>query len=386
VPFASVLDALRTSYSELPGIGGHLNVIEGVRTIDELRASFLRHSIEIEPDPYETAGRNREQFEYMLAHVRDLHRTWAELGASAGTSPTVPPSSVRLGATAYLRMWSEHELIERSVRAIGSDEFSNACNGCVSLEAIRQQLGLTPEAVDARRRERREQLQEAERQRRTFDVAGTPFEIGTTTYGELLARLNKLPSPDGPRASKDDITPLAKARPSGGGSGSRGQDRSTPVRRRPSADLRDLVGIVGEIHAYRFLSAEFGSDVVRRDAWVSENRLKVLPPVEGEPNNTSDSLGFDFQFRHRRRKWQVEVKATIGDDPQFELGISEIKAANRLARERGGRWRILRVRHALSNKPEFDWLPNPFEEGFREHFRLHRGGMLVSYTPKRETR
>ena len=80
----------------------------------------------------------------------------------------------------------------------------------------------------------------------------------------------------------------------------------------------------------------------------------------------------------------MEVKATIGDDPQFELGISEIKAANRLARERGGRWRILRVRNVMSARPEFDWLPNPFEKGFRNHFRLHRGGMLVSYTPKRK--
>ena len=121
-----------------------------------------------------------------------------------------------------------------------------------------------------------------------------------------------------------------------------------------------------------------------RDAWVSESRLKILPLVEGESNNTSDSLGYDFQFRHQRRKWHVEVKATTGDDPQFELGISEIKAANRLARERGGRWRILRVRHALSERPEFDWLPNPFEEGFREHFRLHRGGMHVSYALKRK--
>ena len=79
----------------------------------------------------------------------------------------------------------------------------------------------------------------------------------------------------------------------------------------------------------------------------------------------------------------MEVKATIGDDPQFELGISEIKAANRLARERGGQWRILRVRYVLTERPEFDWLPNPFEEGFREHFRLHKGGMLVSYTRKK---
>lgn len=138
------------------------------------------------------------------------------------------------------------------------------------------------------------------------------------------------------------------------------------------------------MHAYRFLRAKFGSDVVTRDAWVSEIRLKVLPPVEGEPDDTSDSHGFDFRFIHCRRKWHVEVKATMGDDPQFDLGISEIDTATRLARARGGRWRILRVRNALSDQPEFDWLPNPFEEGSSKLFRLHRGGMMVSYT-RRET-
>ena len=383
VPFASVLDALRAGYADVSGIGCHLEFLEGARTVNDLRASFQRQSVEIDPDPYDTAGRNRERLESMLAHLQDLYRTWVELRASAGTPPSPPAPPARLDAAAYLRLWSDRELIEESLRIIGDDVFGTACDGCVSLELIRQQLGLTPEATELRRRERREQEREAERRRRTFDVAGTPFEVGTTSYGALFERLDNLAVPDGPRASKDEFTPLTKARPSGGSSGPQGKIRPTPAPRRPRPDLRDLAGIVGEIHAYRYLRAEFGSDVVTRDAWVSENRLNVLPLVGGEPNDTSDGHGFDFQFRHRRRKWHVEVKATTADDPQFELGISEIKAANRLARERGGRWRILRVRSVLSERPEFDWLPNPFEEGFREHFRLHRGGMLVSYTRKR---
>ena len=85
------------------------------------------------------------------------------------------------------------------------------------------------------------------------------------------------------------------------------------------------------------------------DAWVSEIRQLVLPPVPGEPDDASDSHGFDFRFIHRRKRWYVEVKATTGDDPQFELGISEIQAATRMARGHGGRWRILRVRSALSD-------------------------------------
>ena len=78
----------------------------------------------------------------------------------------------------------------------------------------------------------------------------------------------------------------------------------------------------------------------------------------------------------------MEVKATPGHDPQFDLGISEIKTANRLAQARGGLWRILRVRSALSDQPEFDWLPNPFEEDSSKLFSLHRGGMRVSYARK----
>ncbi len=107
-----------------------------------------------------------------------------------------------------------------------------------------------------------------------------------------------------------------------------------------------------------------------------------MPLLEGEPDNTSDSKGFDFQFSYRHKRWYIEVKATAGDDPQFDLGISEINKATRLARARSGRWRILRVRNALSNQPEFDWLPNPFEERFSKLFRLQKGGMSVSYTRK----
>ena len=384
VPFRAVLDALRADYAGIPGIGCHLKIIDGARTIDDLRAAFQQRAVDIAPDPYETAGSNQERLKEMLAHLHDLHRTWVESRTPATTPPSPPAPPAALDASAYLRVWPERELLKRSLRAIEDDEFLAACHGCASLEAIRQQLGLTPEATEARHRERQQQKQEAERRQRTFDVAGSPFEVGTASYSALFQRLHDLAAPEGPRASRDEFTPLLKARARREGSGAGGKGESRAPSRRPPAALRDLAGIVGEIHAYRFLRAEFGSDIVTPDAWVSEIRLKVLPRVEGEPNNTSDSHGFDFQFRHRRRKWHVEVKATTADDPQFELGISEIKAANRLARERGGRWRILRVRHVLSGRPEFDWLPNPFEEGFRKHFRLHRGGMLVSYTREKK--
>ena len=129
--------------------------------------------------------------------------------------------------------------------------------------------------------------------------------------------------------------------------------------RRLSPEESCVVGIVGEMHAYRFLRKEFGGRAVHASAWVSESRLKVLPLVEGERDKTSDGHGFNFRFNHNGVRWHVEVKATKGEEPSFDLGISEIEAATRIARRRGNtwRWRILRVRNALSKNPEIDWLP-----------------------------
>ena len=358
VPFGAVIDELRAGYVEIPGAEHHLEVLEGAGTIDDLRTAFQAKGIAIAPNPYETADLNKKKLDEVLLSVYDLHWVWVELrtAPSAPIAPEPPEQTAELDPVAYLRLWSDDELLERALRIINDAEFVDACNGCASVDEIRERLGLDQKVIDARREERFRRVREVERQQRTFDVAGVSFEVGTQSYGDLFDHLESLADPEGPRANKDEFTPLAETGP-GGGSGGGGGKAGKTSHLRPSADLRELVGVVGEMHAYRFLRANFGNDVVTRDAWVSEIRLKVLPLVKGEPDNTSDSHGFDFQFIHRRRKWHVEVKTTMGDDAQFDLGISEINAATDLARVQGGRWRILRVRNALSEQPEFDWLP-----------------------------
>ena len=383
VPFEVVIDELRANYAEISGAECHLGVLEEVKTVDDLRIAFQTKGIATDPDPYEIAGLNKKRLDEVLLSTRDLHRMWVESKTpdSIAPEPSEPPAE--LDPVAYLHQWSDAELLERALRIIDDEEFIKACDGCTNLDDIRQRLKLTPKDIHDRCQERLRRDREKERRRRTFDVAGAPFEVQTESYGDLFERLKSLADPEGPHAKRDEITPLSEAGPSGGGSGG-GGGASKTSHSRPSAPLRELVGVVGEMHAYRFLRTKFGNDIVTRGAWVSEIRREVLPPVEGEPDNTSDSYGFDFQFTHRRKKWHVEVKATLGDDPQFDLGISEINTATHLARARGGLWRILRVRNALSDQPEFDWLPNPFEEGFSKFFRLHKGGMMVSYT-RRET-
>ena len=58
-------------------------------------------------------------------------------------------------------------------------------------------------------------------------------------------------------------------------------------------------------------------------------------------------------------------------------------AAKRIAAREDEHWRILRVRRALSDKPEFDWLPNPFGPG-GQRLRIRRGGVTVEYALRPE--
>ena len=380
VPFNAILSALRDRYAEIPGVEPHLKVLEDAGTVDELRKRFEQRRIKLAPDPYDTADGNMKRLEGVLTDVHDLHQAWMELRTSEETRLQRPEVPAAPPAEAYLQHWSDTELLKKALEIIDDKEFTDACDDCSTSDAIRQRLDLTPDAVERRRRERRRREQEAERTRRTFDVAGVPFEVGGESYRDLFDLLGKLPVLEGPCARQDEFTPLAKVRTNGREGGGRRGGGTVPATPRPSADYRELIGIVGESRAYHYLRKQFGEEAVTRDAWVSEIRRKVLPPVEGEPDNVNDGHGFDFQFTHKRKKWHVEVKATDGDNSQFELGISEIKAANRLAQEGGGHWRILRIRHALSDHPKFDWLPNPFKDGSREYFRLHKGGMRVSYS------
>ena len=102
--------------------------------------------------------------------------------------------------------------------------------------------------------------------------------------------------------------------------------------------------------------------------------------LDGEKDETSDSHGYDFRFTYEGITWCVEVKATTGHGTSFDLPSSELDAASRIAPRKDERWRILRVRMALSEHPEFDWLPNPFEPGSGELLRLRQGGVTVEYT------
>ena len=382
VPFEAVGDALCDTWREIAD-SEHLAVLRGTETPGQLRLAIGECGIAIEPDPYDTARGNGERFGRVLLEAHDLHRTWLEFRDPHSRVPDLP-SAPELAADAYLRRWTDPELWCLALATLDDERFAQACAGASDLQTVKERLGLDEEAVERKRRERAEREREAARKAKTVEIAGESFEIEAIDYSALLRRhAETLEAPAGPRASKDEFTPLGPLRAKDRAGG--GVNTGRTGHRRLSSEEAEVVGIVGEMHAFRYLQKEFGGRSVRASAWVSESRLKVWPLLEGEKDEISDGYGFDFRFTHRGIRWHVEVKATKGDDTSFDLGISEIETATRIAGRRGNtwRWRILRVRRTLTAEPVIDWLPNPFEEGFQKHYRLHRGGMGVSYAPKR---
>ena len=217
-------------------------------------------------------------------------------------------------------------------------------------------------------------------------IADTSFVFGRDSYRDLFERLERLP------IGRVVVDPPGDD-PSGQYDSSSGRDGSvasnaasniepSPHRPRgpiahPPSDLPELVDIVGEMHAYRYLKSAFGLDENR---WATQFRTKVFRlGMDDKDTTPDDSLGYDFEFPHPNgRLWCVEVKSTTADDTSFVVTAGELAAARRLAGNREKRWLFQRVRRAFSKELEFDWLPNPFEPAGRS-LQLRQDSMTVDY-------
>ena len=388
VPFSAVLGELHARYEEIPGVRLQLGAFEEARTIDEFKSALEKQGVALNPDPLEVARGNQERLHVAFRSVWEIYEAW--LAKEGADSPVRGAPAISMKPSMYLDTWPEAEVLACATRTINNKKFSDVVNVCTTLDEMSVKLDISPESLERTRKSRRRQDRTKAREKRTFNVGGKPYEIdGPETYTTLFRRLKGLPQPVGPRANLDEITRLESVHPhrSSDSSGHEGRIWLAKARAKPktgqlyaSPHLRELVGVVGEMHAFRFLQSKFNID---EHAWVSEFRTKVLPLRESETDETSDSLGYDFRFAYGGRWWCVEVKATTEDDTRFELASSQLAAANRIADSKDEQWRILRVRRALSEEPLCDWLPNPFDRGTAHGLRLRQGTVTVEYTPSR---
>lgn len=235
-----------------------------------------------------------------------------------------------------------------------------------------EELGLTPNDLEAERKREEEQKEAVARQRRSFTFAGQDLDTAAGDFADRLVQIAEaaMTDEDWLRRSRRRFK-LAEMRlgssssgPSGGGGGQRKRTM------RMSDDVKAAMGFAGEFLAGRFLAAKHG---VRFDdaCWVSRNRELALR--DGEFGD--DGLGYDFRVRTKEVEWRYEVKSSLDESFEFEFTQNEIRVAAECAADGSRRYRILYV--PFVDDPS-RWrvmeLANPMSEAGRALFRTVGAG------------
>jgi len=126
----------------------------------------------------------------------------------------------------------------------------------------------------------------------------------------------------------------------------------------------DFIGYVAEYLIFRALKNRYPH--IGLSEWVSGNKEKFFPGSKGD-----DGLGCDFCIPVDGRKVMIEVKSHTGDQSFFELGSTELDAAQQ-AIETGETYQIWVIRN-MEGDLDIDRLPNPMLRENRKHFRFEVG-------------
>jgi len=126
----------------------------------------------------------------------------------------------------------------------------------------------------------------------------------------------------------------------------------------------EFIGYVAEYLIFRALKSRYPH--IGLSEWVSGNKERFFPGSKG-----NDSLGYDFCIPVDGRKIMIEAKSHTGDQNYFELGSTELDAAQQ-ALETGEAYQIWVIRN-MEGDLDIDHLSNPMVRENRKHFRFEVG-------------
>lgn len=246
--------------------------------------------------------------------------------------------------------------------------------------------GISPESVLSS--EERSKAERAEQQlRRTqVDFAGNKVSALAEGYAKIASAveaaarhapsLAHIPTGDAELAQMDPV------RVGGGPGGSGSKSPPKTPENSMSEDQKLAVGLIGEAWAREWLRRRYDLESVGENIWVSRYRDAVLNTTGG-----SDSLGYDFVHTTKSRSYYFEVKASTGDPLRFELGPTEIFAAQRYRADREHQYRILYLAN-VGDPARMRWLllPNPFSAKASASFRaVGKGSVVYEFGTVRRT-
>ena len=248
VPFRAVLVALCDRYGPILGTREHLDALADADTFEQFSEGLERQGVALEPDPLDDARRNERRVSRVFRRMWQVYQAWLlTKGEDREHIEQVP--AVDLDATRYLSKWSENDAFERAKRLIGNEGFLKATDDCATIYAMCEKVGISCDdppspppngGVDP------------------VIIGDKPFVVGVDSYRDLFERLDRLDL--GPIWDLQGVLPEPTDPPKRRAAFVKGVDpgagRPVSSRKRgpivhPPSHLPELVGIVGEMHAYR---------------------------------------------------------------------------------------------------------------------------------------
>lgn len=244
--------------------------------------------------------------------------------------------------------------------------------------------GLSADSMASSEERAKAERAEQQRRRTQLEFAGVTMSALTDGYADIAAAVAataaQAPALDHVSSNDATLEPMDLAKASGGSGG--GSNRGVP--KLPESGMSDeqklAVGLIGELWAREWLRRRHRLESVDESIWVSCYRDAVLSTSGG-----SDSWGYDFIVATKSRTYYYEVKASTGDPLRFEMGPTEIFAAQRYRADREHRYRILYLADVGDPaRMTATLLANPFSaKGVGKFRSVGRGSVVYEFDPMR---
>ena len=310
------------------------------------------------PPVDETVAQAQKSLRSVLGRLPAIISAWTWANGAEAPARSIEPAGLIAALTSSGRLDFGAPTPDEVLASLHSD---GAWPDAMPLATGLTTLGLSQTDVAMARERLRIQETEEKAAKDEVHFAGEGFTGGDDELMRLYELVRSLPLGD---LLEADPAPADLPYQAGGDPG-----RAAPPGRGGGAGVAGAsqektknVGLIGEVLVGRWLERHFGQSVT--ETWQSSYRTLVLGDGKG-----SDSLGYDFRVATPEKTLLIEVKASLANDTQFQLGESEVRRAQDL--RPGEEYRIVFVPFAGEPaRARLIPLPNPFAAGGLQRYRV----------------
>lgn len=392
VSFNLAMKELLFIFENLNAEPDELEAIKSSHSSTDLLDSLYLAGVDIDFDPLIVANANRDNLKRTLQRFQRIGLAWCLNTKNSNTAPWekgveqfIEFFNFAIDEFGYISKWTD-EMIFDFLKLLPRDEshtpFWQTVDDSTTLEGLLSTLILSAQDLEEAQSKLDDFKEQVRRKKKLISVCGNEFDSSEDNLSSLWLHicegindtaLSTFAEID--LQSDVHLKPVfSKKKKTEKGSES---GKPKPVRGHLSKSMETLIGLSGEIHAFRMLQKSYGPSNVHQGTWVSGNSCHVFPD-----NNSDDGRGCDFVIHHNGKIYCIEVKASQGNDETFKLGSSEIRLSMDLAKKKRNRkevFQILHVTNALSEKPSFRLLPNPYDQKYQSYFVVEDADARVRY-------